>query len=103
MHLFYTPDIISNTYTLNEEESKHAIRVLRLKTGDKISLIDGKGGWYDAEIVSDHQKHCEVKIIDTKKEIGKRDWNLHIAIAPTKSNDRIEWFLEKAVEIGIDE
>lgn len=103
MHLFYTPDILSNTYTLNEEESKHAIRVLRLSIGDKIQLIDGAGGWYEAEIIDDNQKRCTVSVIETKKEVGKRNWNLHIAIAPTKNMDRLEWFLEKATEIGIDE
>ncbi len=103
MHLFYTPDISSNTYSLNEEESKHAIRVLRLKVGDKIQLIDGVGGWYEAEIIDDNPKRCSVSIIETKMEVGKRNWNLHIAIAPTKNMDRLEWFVEKATEIGIDE
>lgn len=103
MHLFYTPDIASDNYTLNEEESKHCIRVLRLSIGDKIELIDGIGGWYEAEITDDNAKRCSVKIIQTKKNVGKRNWQLHIAIAPTKSMDRLEWFLEKATEIGIDE
>ncbi len=103
MHLFYTPDITSNTYILPEEESKHAIRVLRLTIGDSIQLIDGRGGLYIAEIVDDNQKRCAVKITDVKKEFLKRDWNLHIAIAPTKNMDRLEWFVEKATEIGIDE
>lgn len=103
MHLFYTPDITSGTYTLNEEESKHAVRVLRLKTGDTIQLIDGAGGFYTAEIIDDHQKHCTVKITDSKKEFEKRDFRLHIAIAPTKNIDRTEWFVEKATETGIDE
>jgi len=102
MHLFYTPGITSGTYTLSEEESKHAVRVLRLKTGDSIRLIDGVGGFYDAEIIDDHQKHCTVKITDVKKEAGKRSWKLQIGIAPTKNNDRTEWFVEKAVEMGID-
>jgi 16S rRNA (uracil1498-N3)-methyltransferase len=102
MHLFYTPDISGEIYTLNEEESKHAVRVLRLKTGDTIQLIDGKGGFYTAEIIDDHQKHCSVKITGTKREFEKRDHYLHIALAPTKNNDRTEWFLEKATEIGID-
>jgi 16S rRNA (uracil1498-N3)-methyltransferase len=74
-----------------------------LKTGDSIQLIDGKGGLYVAEIIDDNQKHCAVKITDTKKEFSKRDWSLHIAIAPTKNMDRLEWFVEKATEIGIDE
>ena len=103
MHLFYTPDITTDTYTLNEEESKHCVRVLRLNEGDKIQLIDGTGGLYEAEIIDSNPKRCSVKIIDTKKEVGKRNWQLHIAIAPTKSMDRLEWFVEKATEMGIDE
>jgi len=103
MHLFYTPDITSITYTLNEEESKHCVRVLRLNEGDKIQLIDGVGGFYEAEITDNNPKRCSVKIIETKKEVGKRNWHLHIAIAPTKNMDRLEWFVEKATEMGIDE
>lgn len=103
MHLFYTPDISSNTYTLNEEESKHSIRVLRLRIGDKVTLIDGIGGLYEAVIKDDHPKNCIVSITETKKEFGKRNLHLHIAIAPTKNMDRLEWFTEKATEMGIDE
>ncbi len=103
MQLFFTPDINSELYTLPEEESKHAIRVLRMKTGDVMNLIDGKGNLYTAEIISDNPKRCEVKITDTKKEFEKRNHYLHIAIAPTKNIERFEWFLEKATEIGIDE
>jgi 16S rRNA (uracil1498-N3)-methyltransferase len=102
MHLFYTPDISSPTYTLTEEESKHAVRVLRLNIGDRISLIDGKGGWYEAEINNDDPRRCSVTILETRKETGKRSWQLHIAIAPTKMMDRLEWFVEKATETGID-
>lgn len=107
MHLFYTPDLLlqpqSGSYTLNEEESKHCVRVLRLATTDKITLVDGQGGWYEAEITDDNPKRCSVRIVETKKEYGKRNHCLHIAIAPTKSMDRLEWFLEKATETGIDE
>lgn len=103
MHLFYTPDLNSDIYTLSEEESRHAIRVLRLKTGDHIELIDGKGGLYEAEIIDDHQKRSSVKIVSSQKEFGKRNWKLHIAVAPTKNNDRMEWFIEKSTETGIDE
>lgn len=104
MHLFYTPSVSSiETFTLSEEESKHCARVLRLTVGSKIVLIDGKGGWYNAVITDDNVKRCVVKILDTKKEVGKKKFNLHIAIAPTKNNDRIEWFVEKAAETGINE
>ncbi len=102
MHIFYTPDIKSDRYTLNEEESKHCIRVLRLTIGDKITLIDGIGGFYIAEIMNDHQKRCEIKITQTEKEYGKRNYHLTMAVAPTKNNDRFEWFLEKSTEIGVD-
>lgn len=103
MHLFYTPDISSETYTLNEIESKHCIKVLRLNTGDQIELIDGKGNFYEAIITEPNPKKCKVEIVKTLKEFGKRNHYLHIAIAPTKNMDRFEWFLEKATEIGIDE
>lgn len=103
MHIFYTPNIKSDKYTLNEEESKHCIRVLRLKIGDRISLIDGEGGFYLAEILTEHTKRCEIKILQSEKEYGKHDYYLSIAVAPTKSIDRFEWFLEKSTEIGVDE
>nr|WP_294897344.1 16S rRNA (uracil(1498)-N(3))-methyltransferase [uncultured Pedobacter sp.] len=103
MHLFYTPDIKATIYQLNEEESKHCIRVLRLKIGDKVNLIDGKGGFYLAQIISDHPKRTELHIVEAQQEYAKRNHYLHIALAPTKNTDRFEWFLEKATEIGIDE
>ncbi len=103
MHIFYTPDVKKQIFKLNEEESKHAIRVLRLKVGDQIQLIDGKGGFYTTEIVDAHSKACEVKILEKIEQYGKRNYHIHIAIAPTKNISRFEWFLEKATEIGIDE
>lgn len=103
MHLFYTPDIAGDEYTLPEEESKHCIKVLRLEVGDEIYLIDGKGGFYRCEISQAHPKHCEVKCVEKTENYGQRDYRIHIAIAPTKNIERIEWFLEKCTEIGIDE
>ena len=103
MHLFYTPDISADFYQLDEEESKHCIRVLRLKNGDQVNLIDGKGGFYLAEIIDDHPKKTTLKVLSVQKEFSKRNHYLHIAVAPTKNIDRFEWFLEKATEIGIDE
>jgi 16S rRNA (uracil1498-N3)-methyltransferase len=103
MHIFYTPDITQNTYTLNEEESKHCIRVLRLAVGSIVNLVDGKGGFYTAEITSDNPKKVSLSILKVETEFHKRNHYLHIAIAPTKNIDRIEWFLEKATELGIDE
>jgi len=103
MQLFYAPNISGNTFTLNEEESKHCIRVLRLNVGDEITLIDGKGGLFKTRIVNPEPKRCQVEIVETFKEFEKRNHYLHIAIAPTKNIERFEWFLEKATEIGIDE
>ena len=103
MHVFYTPDINSTTYTLNEEESKHCSRVLRLVVGDIVHLIDGRGGLYKAQISEANKKHVQLLVIEHQQEYGKRNHHLHIAIAPTKNIDRLEWFLEKATEIGIDE
>ncbi|RLJ77514.1 16S rRNA (uracil(1498)-N(3))-methyltransferase [Pedobacter alluvionis] len=103
MHIFYTPDITQNTYTLNEEESKHCVRVLRLTIGSIVNLVDGKGGFYTAEITSDNPKKVSLSILKIETEFHKRNHYLHIAVAPTKNIDRIEWFLEKATELGIDE
>jgi len=103
MHLFYTPDIKGQTYTLDEAESKHCIKVLRLNVNDIIFLIDGVGGFYTAAIKEANPKHCKIEVLEKKTEFGKRNFYLHIAVAPTKNIDRIEWFLEKATEIGIDE
>ena len=103
MHLFYSPDITIPIYNLTEEESKHCIRVLRLKINDTIYLIDGIGGYFKAIIMDDHPKKCIVKILEIEKKFKKSNFYLHIAIAPTKNMDRMEWFTEKATEIGINE
>jgi 16S rRNA (uracil1498-N3)-methyltransferase len=104
MHLFYTPDLDKEaTYTLNAEESRHCSQVLRLQQGDIVHLINGKGGFYSAEIFNANPKGTQIKIIEAQQQYGRRNHYLHIAIAPTKSIDRLEWFLEKATEIGIDE
>lgn len=104
MQLFYTPDITnSSVYYLSEEESKHCIRVLRLELNNHVQLIDGKGGLYEAEIIDAHPKKVALKLLSLQSEFGKRNHYLHIAVAPTKNIERLEWFLEKATEIGIDE
>ncbi len=105
MQLFYTPDIdpSQQQYFLNEEESKHAIRVLRLEQGSEVQLIDGKGGLYTAKITDAHPKRTILQIISVITAFNKRNHYLHIAVAPTKNIERMEWFVEKATEIGIDE
>ncbi len=102
MSLFYVPSL-ATAHILPEEESQHAIKVLRLQIGDSITVVDGIGGFYNAQITNPHHKHCGFKITETIAEFGKRDYKLHIAIAPTKNIERLEWFIEKATEIGIDE
>ena len=105
MQLFYNSDIQTNTtqITFDKIESKHIVRVLRKKEGDILKITNGKGFLFDAQITIASDKKCMAKIIS--KEQKNKPWNyyLHIAIAPTKLNDRMEWFLEKATEIGIDE
>ncbi len=103
MHIFYTPQIINGILTLSEEESKHCVKVLRLACGDQISLIDGNGGYYLAEIADPNPKRCSFSIVQKTDNFGQRDYKVNIAIAPTKNIDRTEWFVEKAVEIGVDE
>lgn len=103
MHIFYTPDLSTDYFTLNEEESRHCSKVLRLGLGDKVHLIDGRGGLFEAEICAVGKKNVQLSIISKQTDFGKRNHHLHIAIAPTKNIDRFEWFLEKATEIGIDE
>ena len=99
--IFYAPDIL-NTNTLPEDESSHCIRVFRRKENDEILITDGKGHFFDALIAAPHPKHCIVKILQIIEEPKLWSNNLHIAFAPTKNMDRVEWFAEKATEIGID-
>jgi 16S rRNA (uracil1498-N3)-methyltransferase len=103
MHLFYTAERPGATFSFNEEESRHCIRVLRLKAGDRLHLTDGKGNLFECAITGDHPKHCIVEVLNVTEHWNRRNYHLHVAIAPTKSIDRFEWFLEKATEIGIDE
>lgn len=102
MSLFYAPDL-KQCNILPEEESQHAIKVLRLTSGDIIDVVDGRGLHCKGRITLPHAKHCEFEIIDGRFEPNPRNFKLHIAIAPTKNIERLEWFIEKATEIGIDE
>lgn len=105
MLLFYTPEIEAHhsSFLLSEEESKHAVRVMRLQANDIIHLIDGRGGLYKTEIIEPHPKRTSLKVLEVTQEFGKTSYEVHIAVAPTKNIDRIEWFLEKATEIGVHE
>jgi len=103
MHLFHSPEISSDIFTLSPEESKHCIKVLRLDTGDHVHLTDGNGNLYKTRILDADVKKCILEIQEVTKEYNKKDFKIHMAIAPTKNIGRFEWFLEKATEIGIDE
>lgn len=102
MHQFYAPDIENNPI-LPAEESHHAVKVLRLTAGDTVVVLDGKGKSFYATISVADPKACVLNSLELKTESNGRDYRLHIAIAPTKNMDRLEWFVEKAAEIGIDE
>lgn len=102
MQIFYTPNIEGSEYIFSKEESKHIIRVLRKSVGDSIHHTDGKGNLFRSSIIKDNDKGCIVKTDEVIQEYGRRDFCLSIAIAPTKNIGRLEWFLEKATEIGID-
>lgn len=102
MYLFYTPDIDIHP-ELPEEEAAHCLRVLRLSQGDKITLTDGKGYFYEAQISVASAKRCSVSILNKTFQPFYWRGHLHLAMAPTKNMDRTEWFAEKATEIGIDE
>jgi 16S rRNA (uracil1498-N3)-methyltransferase len=102
VNLFYQPNIPDGVHHLDREESHHAIRVLRMDKEHTLDLTDGKGSFYVAKITKADPKKCEFDIVE-RKEVSKRDFQIHIAIAPTKNADRIEWFIEKATEIGVDQ
>jgi 16S rRNA (uracil1498-N3)-methyltransferase len=102
MNVFYATEIEGDTAFLDEVESGHAVRVLRMKEGDEAIVADGKGGWFAGMIENAHPKKCTIRIISSQYNFEKRNYRLTMAVAPTKSSDRIEWFLEKATEIGID-
>ncbi len=103
MEIFYAPDITGKTYKLDEKESKHLIRVLRMTKGQEVKLIDGKGNLFNGIITNPDQNKCTIEITLEVRDFEKRNYKLHIAISPLKNPERFEWFIEKSVEIGIDE
>jgi 16S rRNA (uracil1498-N3)-methyltransferase len=104
MQLFYNPNITENdsTFSFDKDESRHIVKVLRKKVGDQLHITNGKGWLFKAELTLADIKHCTVSITSQSLQ-PKRNFSLHIAVAPTKMNDRYEWFLEKATEIGVEE
>ena len=99
---FYVPDAEKLT-ELPAEEANHAIKVLRLKEGDELMLMDGQGSFYCAEVTLVSNHHCVYRIVDRQPQQPQWEGRVHLAIAPTKMSDRIEWLAEKATEVGLDE
>ena len=103
MELFFSSDIDGGLCRLDQDESGHCVKVLRHRCGDEISVIDGNGTLYRCRITSDSHKGVEAMILDSVSNWGSHPYRLHLAVCPTKNNDRYEWFAEKACEIGFDE
>ncbi|MEN9487838.1 MAG: hypothetical protein RL494_103, partial [Bacteroidota bacterium] len=104
MQLFYNPDINIdlNEFSFDKEESRHIVKVLRKTEGDILQVTNGFGNLFSTEIILASEKKCTVKIISTET-YQPTDFYIHLAVAPTKMNDRFEWFLEKATEMGVHE
>ncbi len=103
MHLFFAPQFSPQNPFLPEEEAGHALKVLRLPPGENVQVTDGKGNWYQAVLVTADPRKCRLRVLGHEPEYGKRNYGVHIAVAPTKNADRTEWLVEKCVEIGVDE
>jgi 16S rRNA (uracil1498-N3)-methyltransferase len=105
MQLFYNSEITTQTtqITFDKIESKHIVRVLRKQVNDILKITNGKGFLFDVKIIIASDKKCLAEVVHFEEKLKPWKYYLHIAIAPTKNNDRIEWFLEKATEIGVDE
>ena len=103
MELFYSRDIEGGICRLDQDESGHCVKVLRHRSGDEISVIDGQGTLYRCRITVDSHKGVEAMVLDSTPQWGSHPYRLHMAVCPTKNNDRFEWFAEKACEIGFDE
>ena len=103
MQIFYVPDIKGSMCVMDENESRHIIRVLRMVRGDKVNIVDGKGTLCEGIISEPDPAGCQVQITHTARDFEKRGYRLNIAISPLKNTERFEWFVEKSVEIGIDE
>lgn len=103
MILFYSQALENGTAFFGEEETRHCLQVLRKSRGDAIFFTDGKGGFYEGTIDSSGKREFQARVIKRRQDERPRPYRLHIGIAPTKNMDRIEWFAEKATELGIDE
>lgn len=102
MEIFYSEQIDGQFVTLSQEEATHCVKVLRHRSGDHINVIDGQGTLYDCILTDDSPKHCSARIESCTHDWGSHPYHLTMAVCPTKNNERFEWFIEKAVEVGVD-
>lgn len=103
MQIFYVPGITGDSCVMDEIESRHCIRVLRMPKGGHVKLVDGTGGYYEGIITDADSSACRIRITESIPGFGKRNYRLHMAVSPIKNQERFEWFIEKSVEFGIDE
>ncbi|MGB3852251.1 MAG: RsmE family RNA methyltransferase [Tunicatimonas sp.] len=102
MPLFYHPALDLTDPALSPDESRHGVQVLRLRAGDPLTVVDGRGTYYEAVVKEANAKRCTLAIERTRRE-DSRPHRIHLAVAPTKNIDRTEWLVEKAVEVGVDQ
>lgn len=103
MQIFYVPGISGSSCVMDENESRHCVRVLRMSKGDKVTIVDGQGGFYEGIITDPDPSACRIRITESTTGFEKRGYRLHMAVSPVKNQERFEWFIEKSVEFGIDE
>lgn len=102
MQLFYDSDLQSGIHALRDEEARHAFQVLRKRVGDVLNLVDGRGGWFSAEVRAISKRECLLDVKELRREVSRAGHRTTLLVAPTKNIDRFEWILEKATEIGVD-
>ena len=103
MEFFFSNNIQNQIITLDSVESRHCNKVMRHKIGDKISVVDGLGNLYVGDLIFSDKRKCQVRVAEMINNYNKRNHYTHVAISPIKNHDRLEWFVEKSIEIGIDE
>ncbi|MGQ9621321.1 MAG: RsmE family RNA methyltransferase, partial [Bacteroidales bacterium] len=103
MNVFYAPGIKGNTYILDKKESKHCVKVLRLKKSSPVLLIDGTGNLYEGEVAEPNPAGCLIRITNVKINYQPKLYRLHLAVSLLKNPERFDWLVEKSVEIGVDE
>lgn len=100
---YFLENLDLDLITMSEDESKHLLKVLRKKVGDRITFTDGRGMVVNTEIINISKQECQVQVIERKENVNKRAFRFHLVVAPTKNPDRMEWMVEKAVEIGVEQ